>query len=99
MTKEEYRKHGSVELTNLVSGKLEQEGRKPYQIPVGGSNALGTWGYLNCFEEILNQSLNIEPFTDIITVFYKLVIISEYNDIGLWKWRYCSWIMFRCLFE
>ncbi len=37
--------------------RLESEGRRPYVIPVGGSNALGTWGYLEAAEEIRRQEL------------------------------------------
>ena len=30
--------------------------RKAYSIPVGGSNAVGTWGYIEAFHELLKQS-------------------------------------------
>ncbi|KAF7135752.1 hypothetical protein RHSIM_Rhsim08G0124200 [Rhododendron simsii] len=43
VSKEEYAKTGSLALTNLLKEKLISEGRKPYVIPVGGSNSLGTW--------------------------------------------------------
>lgn len=32
------------------------QGLNPYLIPVGGSNALGTWGYLQAVEEIRQQT-------------------------------------------
>lgn len=35
---------------------LEQQGKKAYVIPVGGSNPLGSLGYVNCAQEILSQS-------------------------------------------
>lgn len=35
---------------------LRAEGRRPYCIPVGGSNGLGNLGYAACAEEILAQS-------------------------------------------
>lgn len=35
--------------------KLIGEGRKPYLIPVGGSNAIGSLGYVRCANEILQQ--------------------------------------------
>jgi D-cysteine desulfhydrase/L-cysteate sulfo-lyase len=35
--------------------KLISEGRKPYLIPVGGSNAIGSLGYVRCADEILQQ--------------------------------------------
>ncbi|KVI07446.1 1-aminocyclopropane-1-carboxylate deaminase/D-cysteine desulfhydrase [Cynara cardunculus var. scolymus] len=36
--------HIDLTLTNLLKEKLIKEGRKPYVIPVGGSNSLGTCG-------------------------------------------------------
>ncbi|THG12231.1 hypothetical protein TEA_011849 [Camellia sinensis var. sinensis] len=45
VSKEEYAKIGSLALTSLLKEKLVSEGRKPYVIPVGGSNSLGTWGF------------------------------------------------------
>uniref|UniRef100_A0A453PPE6 Tryptophan synthase beta chain-like PALP domain-containing protein n=1 Tax=Aegilops tauschii subsp. strangulata TaxID=200361 RepID=A0A453PPE6_AEGTS len=44
VSKEEYGKIGSVALADLLKKRLLEEGRKPYVIPVGGSNSLGTWG-------------------------------------------------------
>ncbi|XP_021813351.1 putative D-cysteine desulfhydrase 1, mitochondrial isoform X1 [Prunus avium] len=46
ISKEEYAKFGSGALTNLLKERLLKEGRRPYVIPVGGSNSLGTWGYI-----------------------------------------------------
>ncbi|XP_015883811.3 bifunctional D-cysteine desulfhydrase/1-aminocyclopropane-1-carboxylate deaminase, mitochondrial [Ziziphus jujuba] len=55
ISKEEYGKIGSVALTNHLKEKLLNEGRKPYVIPVGGSNSLGTWGYIKAIAEIEHQ--------------------------------------------
>ncbi|KAK6148240.1 hypothetical protein DH2020_019152 [Rehmannia glutinosa] len=55
VSKEEYASVGSVALTDLLKEKLLSEGRKPYVIPVGGSNSLGTWGYIEAIREIKNQ--------------------------------------------
>ncbi|KAH8933317.1 hypothetical protein BDL97_18G024200 [Sphagnum fallax] len=44
VSKEEYVKYGSVMLGNLLADKLKSQGRKPYVIPVGGSDSLGTCG-------------------------------------------------------
>lgn len=47
--------------TDLAAGMEEMaeearsEGRRPYIIPGGGSNALGALGYVSCAEEILSQ--------------------------------------------
>uniref|UniRef100_A0A0E0CS38 D-cysteine desulfhydrase n=1 Tax=Oryza meridionalis TaxID=40149 RepID=A0A0E0CS38_9ORYZ len=55
VSKEEYGKIGSVALADLLKKKLLEEGRKPYVIPVGGSNSLGTWGYIEAIREIEHQ--------------------------------------------
>ncbi|XP_028074649.1 putative D-cysteine desulfhydrase 1, mitochondrial [Camellia sinensis] len=69
VSKEEYAKIGSLALTSLLKEKLVSEGRKPYVIPVGGSNSLGTWGYIEAIKEIEQQlqSGNSEAgFDDIV---------------------------------
>lgn len=38
-----------------VAEQLREEGRHPYIIPVGGSNAVGDLGYVACANEILAQ--------------------------------------------
>lgn len=50
------------EIMEKTKERLEKLGLKPYIIPEGASNAIGSLGYLNCFEEILIQeeSLGIE---------------------------------------
>lgn len=45
-----------AELLAEVAAALAQEGRRPYVIPEGGSNALGALGYAACCEEIARQS-------------------------------------------
>ena len=39
-----------------MAEEAEAEGRKPYLIPGGGSNALGSLGYVACAEETLQQA-------------------------------------------
>ncbi|XP_077236249.1 D-cysteine desulfhydrase isoform X2 [Tasmannia lanceolata] len=55
VSKEEYAKIGSVALGNLLKERLLNQGRRPYVIPVGGSNSLGTWGYIESVREIEQQ--------------------------------------------
>ncbi|XP_047080075.1 putative D-cysteine desulfhydrase 1, mitochondrial [Lolium rigidum] len=55
VSEEEYGKIGSVALADLLKKRLVEEGRKPYVIPVGGSNSLGTWGYVEAVREIEQQ--------------------------------------------
>lgn len=38
-----------------VTDRLRAEGRQPYFIPGGGSNAIGALGYANCAQEIADQ--------------------------------------------
>jgi L-cysteate sulfo-lyase len=38
-----------------VADQMREQGRKPYTIPGGGSNATGALGYVNCALEMLNQ--------------------------------------------
>jgi hypothetical protein len=56
-----------VALTEQLSRQLTEAGRKPYVIPVGGSNSLGMWGYMEAVEEMAGdiQALGI---TDIAMV-------------------------------
>jgi 1-aminocyclopropane-1-carboxylate deaminase/D-cysteine desulfhydrase-like pyridoxal-dependent ACC family enzyme len=55
VTKEEYSRVGSEALIQQLAGQLRGQGRRPYAIPVGGSSAVGTWGYLQAVEELLEQ--------------------------------------------
>ncbi|KAM7252381.1 hypothetical protein ACFE04_024264 [Oxalis oulophora] len=55
ISKEEYGSIGSVALGNTLKERLLKEGKKPYVIPVGGSNSLGTWGYIEAIREIEEQ--------------------------------------------
>ncbi|MED6210174.1 hypothetical protein PIB30_061648 [Stylosanthes scabra] len=69
ISKEEYGRIGSVTLANVLKEKLIKEGRRPYVIPVGGSNSLGTWGYIEAIREIEQQiqsGQNDIKFDDIV---------------------------------
>lgn len=69
VSKEEYARVGSVALGKLLEERLLKEGRKPYVIPVGGSNSLGTWGYIQTVREIEQQVEEKKaPFFDDIVV-------------------------------
>jgi D-cysteine desulfhydrase family pyridoxal phosphate-dependent enzyme len=53
VSKAEYAKVGGPGLTALLADRLEKEsGSRPYIIPVGGSNATGAWGYVQCVTEL-----------------------------------------------
>jgi 1-aminocyclopropane-1-carboxylate deaminase/D-cysteine desulfhydrase-like pyridoxal-dependent ACC family enzyme len=59
----EYGRLGSEALVNRLCGYLRERRadangqplRKPYAIPVGGSNGLGSWGYVHGVEELVRQ--------------------------------------------
>lgn len=42
-------------LANAAADKLRRQGRNPYVVPVGASNALGTWGYIDAVRELREQ--------------------------------------------
>ncbi len=68
-TKEEYQRIGSDALGEQLKRQLTAEGSKPYVIPVGGSNALGCWGYLQAVEELAQQARDMDMrFDDIVMV-------------------------------
>ena len=50
------------ELARLVA-QAQRAGRRPYVIPVGASDAVGSLGYVNCATELLQQcaTAGIEP--------------------------------------
>jgi len=45
-----------MEQLQSAAAEAVYEGRKPYIIPMGGSNHLGVLGYIACAEEIMNQA-------------------------------------------
>eukprot|EP00967_Tisochrysis_lutea_P127195 scaffold215996_cov32-Tisochrysis_lutea.AAC.1 len=47
---------GGWKLVCELREDLEEEGKTPYAFPSGGSNALGTWGYLEALREIMEQT-------------------------------------------
>lgn len=53
---------------NDVAEKVKKEGRKPYIIPGGASNAIGATGYVACAQEILQQTFDMGLRIDNIVV-------------------------------
>lgn len=51
----EYGRIGSDELVSRLCQHLRKVDKKPYAIPVGGSNGLGSWGYINGVYELIAQ--------------------------------------------
>ncbi len=57
---------GLPEVMTDVREELEAEARKPYLIPVGASNGIGTFGYFHAFDEILEQEKELDMSFDTI---------------------------------
>lgn len=56
-----------VAMENLAQ-VAEKEGRKPYIIPLGGSNQIGSLGYMACADEIEQQAMaDGTPFDYVVT--------------------------------
>ncbi|MGY0694120.1 D-cysteine desulfhydrase family protein [Virgibacillus sp. FSP13] len=59
---------------------LERQGKKAYVIPIGASNAIGTYGYINCYEEIKKQESGMNIHFDSINI----AVGSGGTYAGLW---------------
>jgi D-cysteine desulfhydrase family pyridoxal phosphate-dependent enzyme len=59
VSQSEYSAVGSDMLIAQLHQKLELAGRRPYSIPVGGSNGLGTFGYVEAVAEMQEQSAHL----------------------------------------
>jgi D-cysteine desulfhydrase len=53
VSRDEYQRR--TQLFAELEASLQHDGRKPYSIPEGGSNALGAWGYVRAVEELAGQ--------------------------------------------
>ena len=42
-------------LNAACAAQLTAEGRRPYVVPVGGTTPVGTWGYINAVDELIQQ--------------------------------------------
>jgi len=60
--------------------ELEKSGKTPFIIPVGASDWIGTHGYINAFEEVLEQETNMGIQFDSINV----AVGSGGTYAGLW---------------
>ena len=50
-----------------LSDKLSTQGKRPYIIPRGGSNAASLWGYIDCWQEMEKQEY-FSQITDVVVV-------------------------------
>ena len=62
-----YPKDTDLDAEMAALGKsLRDAGKRPYAIPVGGSNAVGALGYANCAAELLSQSRALGQDIDLV---------------------------------
>ena len=58
--------HNPIEQLAEEATHLEAQGFRPYVVPVGGSNALGALGYVECAQEIAHQSEGVVDFAAVV---------------------------------
>lgn len=58
--------HNPTEQLAEEATRLEAQGFRPYIVPVGGSNALGALGYVECAQEITHQSEGVVDFAAVV---------------------------------
>lgn len=66
-TRDEYSNHRDAIMATLAE-KYKAEGLKPYIIPEGASNSIGTLGYYNCMKEIVQQERELGITFDTVIV-------------------------------
>jgi D-cysteine desulfhydrase len=79
VTAEEY-SNQRAEIMEGIKGELEQKGFKPYIIPEGASNGIGSFGYYIAMEEIIEQEKEMNIHFDCIV----LATGSGGTYSGLW---------------
>ena len=73
----DYVEHGDEVLICQLATELQAQGKKPYIFNVGGSNSLGTGGYMMAVQEIIDHTSADEKFSHIAMVCYPACIIAE----------------------
>ncbi|MDR7342826.1 D-cysteine desulfhydrase [Pantoea alhagi] len=58
--------HAPAQQLEELRVRLEAQGFRPYVVPVGGSNALGALGYVECAQEIAHQSEEVVDFAAVV---------------------------------
>ncbi|MGD8105716.1 D-cysteine desulfhydrase [Pantoea sp. FN0302] len=58
--------HAPAQQLEELRIRLEAQGFRPYVVPVGGSNALGALGYVECAQEIAHQSEDVVDFAAVV---------------------------------
>ena len=66
-TREEYSNHRG-EIMEAMADEYRKQGYNPYVIPEGASNELGTLGYYNCMNELVQQEKELGVTFDTVVV-------------------------------
>lgn len=74
-----------MELEKLINS-LRNVGKNPYIIPIGASNSVGSYGYINAYEEILTQEEQLGLEFDLVSV----PVGSGGTYAGLWYGNYIN---------
>lgn len=87
-TGDEYRYHRAA-IMEKMAGDYRAQGYKPYVIPEGASNAIGSLGYYNCMQEILMQEKEMGIRFDALVVatgsggtYAGLYLANEVLELG-----------------
>ncbi len=67
---------GSASLTSQLKTQLEMEGKKPYIIPVGGSNPLGSFGYMEMINELNQQAVALHSNGRLRTPYFDHIVFA-----------------------
>jgi 1-aminocyclopropane-1-carboxylate deaminase/D-cysteine desulfhydrase-like pyridoxal-dependent ACC family enzyme len=51
-----FKAKGAWKLVCELRDELEEQGKRPYVFPSGGSNTLGSWGYIEAVREMAEQA-------------------------------------------
>lgn len=82
---------GGTKLSQHLCNLLLSQGKRPYNVPLGGSNALGSWGYLQAVQEMLEQ-FGKGTITDIVMVGQPLCAPAE----PLYSYEcLCDWLLWQ----
>lgn len=85
---EKYRT-GLPQILDMVLDELRSESRKPYLIPVGASNGIGTYGYFDALAEISRQEAELDITFDTVVctvgsggTYAGLALANRAMDLG-----------------
>ncbi|MDO4800129.1 MAG: D-cysteine desulfhydrase family protein [Bacillota bacterium] len=88
ITPDQYQNH-LIETMQELASQLERQGAKPYWIPTGASNGIGTFGYFGAMEEILQQEKELGIVWDTVVcavgsggTYAGLVLANHLHRLG-----------------